>query len=99
MEFVYAAVTLLWSLAAVLFLKLVSSLLLKSKRRLIAVLSEIALLGIIVYFTVTQFNYMQTNYPVQLIFVGVLVLLLVIVLIRDIRNYVKEIKQHQTTIE
>jgi len=90
-----AVVALLWSMAALSLLTLVSSLLLKSKRKLIAVLSDIALLSTIGYFTVTQFSFMQANFSLQLMVLGILILLLVIVLIRDVRNYVKEIEQNQ----
>ena len=100
LEFAYATVKFLWSLAAVLLLKLISSqLLFKSKQNLISVLTTLGLLGILGYFTATQFSYMQTNFPAQLAIVSVVVLILVIELIRDIRNYVKEIKHNQTTIE
>ncbi|MFA1642832.1 hypothetical protein AB5N96_08195 [Chryseomicrobium imtechense] len=99
MDFANAAVTFLWSLAAVLFLKLVSSFFFKSKQNLISVLTTLGLLGVLGYFIATQFSYMQTNFPVQLAIVSVVVLILVVALIRDVRNYVKEIKHNQTTIE
>ncbi|XKH50135.1 hypothetical protein LG275_11090 [Chryseomicrobium palamuruense] len=99
MNFAHAAVTFLWSLTAVQLLTVVGIILVKSKRTLIAVLCDIGSLIIIGYFTASQFTYMQTNFPVQLAIVSVVVLILVIALIRDVRNYVKEIKHNQTTIE
>lgn len=99
LDFENAVTSFLWSLATVQFLTVVGIILVKSKRTLIAVLSDIFSLLIIGYFTASQFTYMQANFPTQLLFVGILSLLLVLLFIRDIRNYVKEIKHNQPTIE